>query len=430
MEKFIHYLDNYGFSNPIRVNDYSHIVHEINKNYITNGYQNINYSGGIDLKRVREPYIRLNLSKINKIKLNGFPIPLFDPSYNSYSIWQNMHEIQIPDHNEEKEKKEVIVPKTKYVSLNIKVENLQDLIDIIDNHPYEEDTEYNIDLKSLHNIREELTELNTMVGLSNLKKCVLDQLIYFIQNLHIGNDGDFKHTVLYGPPGTGKTEIAKTIGKMYSKLGILKNNIFMKVTRADLIAGYLGQTSIKTQKVIEKCLGGVLFIDEAYSLASNEDKDSFSKECIDTICEALSAHKDNLMVIIAGYENELNSTFFRINQGLDSRFIWRFHMDPYNSKELKEIFLKKIMKNNWEMERREDFNENWFYKKKENFKNYGRDMEILFTYTKIAHSSRIFGKSSDLKKRISLEDLDNGYEMFLKHSKKKENKEFLRDLYV
>jgi hypothetical protein len=82
------------------------------------------------------------------------------------------------------------------------------------------------------------------------------------------------------------------------------------------------------------------------------------------------------------------------------------------------------------MERMEDFNENWFYKKKENFKNYGRDMEILFTYTKIAHSSRIFGKSSDLKKRISLEDLDNGYEMFLKHSKKKENKEFLRDLYV
>lgn len=427
MDNFINFLDNYRYSDRIKIADYSHIIHEINNNYIKNGYQNINYSGGIDLKRVREPYIRINLSKINNIKFNGMPISFFDSSYNSYKIWQNMHEVQIPDQSEESE---IPVPKKHYVSIDVKVETLHDLITIIDNNPYKDDTEYNIDLKSIHNIRTELIDLDNMIGLTNLKKCILDQLIYFIQNLHIGNDGDFKHTVLYGPPGTGKTEIAKTIGKMYSKLGILKNNIFMKVTRADLIAGYLGQTAIKTQKVIEKCLGGVLFIDEAYSLANTEDKDSFSKECIDTICEALSSHKDNLMVIIAGYENELNSTFFRANQGLDSRFIWRFHMDPYNSKELKDIFLKKIQKNNWEMERIEDFNEKWFDKKKEKFGNYGRDMEILFTYTKIAHSSRIFGKSVDLKKRISLEDLDNGYEMFLKHSKKKENKEFLRDLYV
>lgn len=427
MEKFIDFLDKYKYSEHIKLTDYSHIIHEINNNYITNGYHNIYFSGGIDLKRVKEPYIRMSPLLLNRIKINSHPMPFFDISYNSYNIWQNMHEVQIPEQSEESE---VPVAKKHYVSIDVKAETLHDLISIIDTHTYQEDTEYNIDLKSLHNIREELADLNNMIGLTNLKKCVLDQLIYFIQNLHVGNDGDFKHTVLYGPPGTGKTEIAKTIGKMYSKLGILKNNIFMKVTRADLIAGYLGQTAIKTQKVIEKCLGGVLFIDEAYSLASTEDKDSFSKECIDTICEALSAHKDNLMVIIAGYENELNTTFFRANQGLDSRFIWRFHMDPYNTKELKDIFLKKIQKNNWEMERIDDFTEKWFDKKKEKFGNYGRDMEILFTYTKIAHSSRIFGKSADLKKKLSLEDLDNGYEMFLKHSKKKENKEFLRDLYV
>jgi SpoVK/Ycf46/Vps4 family AAA+-type ATPase len=357
---------------------------------------------------------------MKRIHFNTLSSSILDSSCSSYHLWQNSHEVEIPEPP----------PKIYTKTIEVNVECIKDLIKIIDEHEYREDTEYNIDLKSIHNIREELVDLDNMIGLTDLKKNILDQLIYFIQKLHVGNDGDFKNTVLYGPPGTGKTEIAKTIGKMYSKLGILKNNVFMKVTRADLIAGYLGQTSIKTQKVIDKCLGGVLFIDEAYSLASTEDKDSFSKECIDTICEALSAHKENLMVIIAGYENELNTTFFRANQGLDSRFIWRFHMDPYNSKELKDIFLKKIRNNNWEIERIDEFTEKWFDKKKSNFLNYGRDMEILFTYTKICHSRRIFGKSSLMKKRISLEDLDNGYEMFLKHSKKKENKDFMRNLYV
>jgi hypothetical protein len=100
---------------------------------------------------------------------------------------------------------------------------------------------------------------------------------------------------------------------MYSKVGILKKDIFKKVTRTDLIAGYLGQTALKTSKVIADSIGGCLFIDEAYSLADN---DIYSKECIDTLCEALSDHKDDLMVIIAGYENELDATFFKANSGL------------------------------------------------------------------------------------------------------------------
>jgi DNA replication protein DnaC len=426
MENFIGFLDNYRCSQRVKMRDYSHIIHEINKHYIMNGYQNIHYSGGIDSKHVNEPYIRIECPVMNQF-VNANSSTILDTSYSSYNLWQNAHEIQISDETQF----DPPIPSKIYTkTIEVHVECIRDLIQIIDDNPYCEYTEYNIDLKSIHNIREELIELDNMIGLMNLKKCILDQLIYFIQNLHVGNDGDFKHTVLYGPPGTGKTEIAKTIGQMYSKLGILKNNVFMKVTRADLIAGYLGQTAIKTKKVIDKCLGGVLFIDEAYSLATTEDRDSFSKECIDTICEALSAHKDNLMVIIAGYENELNTTFFRANQGLDSRFIWRFHMDKYNSKEMRDIFLKKIRKNDWEIERIEDLTEKWIDKKKDNFVNYGRDMEVLFTYTKIAHSRRIFGKSVALKKRISLEDLDNGYEMFLKHSKKKENKDFMKNLYV
>ncbi len=265
-----------------------------------------------------------------------------------------------------------------------------------------------------------------MIGLSNLKKSIVDQLLYFIQKLHIGNTSDFKHTILSGPPGTGKTEIAKLLGLLYSKIGVLKNNTFQKVTRSDLVAGYLGQTAMKTQKVIEKSIGGVLFIDEAYSLADYSQNDSFSKECIDTICEALSDHKDDLMVIIAGYEEELNETFFKMNRGLESRFIWRFNMDLYTSSELEKILLKNIYESGWSME--DIILDGWFDKKLNTFKNYGRDIDALFTYTKISHGRRIYGKNMDLRKQLLLDDLDKGYEIFMKNKKIK--KSVIQDMYT
>jgi SpoVK/Ycf46/Vps4 family AAA+-type ATPase len=239
-----------------------------------------------------------------------------------------------------------------------------------------------------------------------------------MQDLHLSNGAsDFKHTVLYGPPGTGKTEIAKIIGTMYSKLGILKNNIFKKVTRNDLVAGYLGQTAIKTKNVIQDCLGGVLFIDEAYSLANSYEDDSFSKECIDTLCEALSDHKNNLMVIIAGYENELNNSFFRSNPGLESRFMWRFKTDCYNATELKSIFKKKVEEAEWTIDE-SVITDAWFEKRKERFPSFGRDMEMLFSYTKIAHSRRVYGKPKEIRKCLNINDLDRGYEMLLENRKK------------
>ena len=148
-----------------------------------------------------------------------------------------------------------------------------------------------------------------------VKENIVDQLLYYIQDLHINKNTttDFMHTVLYGPPGTGKTEIAQIIGEIFSNLGILEKKVFKKVIRSDLIAGYLGQTALKTKDVINSCLGGVLFIDEAYALGSQDKKDSYSKECLDILCEALSAHKENLMVIIAGYEDQLQECFFEAN---------------------------------------------------------------------------------------------------------------------
>jgi len=322
-------------------------------------------------------------------------------------------------------------PKT--VNIDVKIDNFSDLVNLVRTYAstWRADIEYNIDLLALKRIQPDLEHLDAMIGLSKFKNAVLDQLLYFLQNLHVDSqDSDFLHTILCGPPGTGKTEIAKILGKMYSKIGILKNGTFKKVTRSDLIGGYLGQTAIKTTKVIQECLGGCLFIDEAYSLANKDQNDSYSKECLDTLCESLSDNKANLMVILAGYENDLQETIFRANRGLESRFIWRFVLDDYAPKELMEIFKKKVHDNRWHMS--EDFPDlPWFEKRKADFSHFGRDMELLFTYTKCCHGRRIYGRMEPaLRKRVTLLDVTQGYEMFLSNRRRKKETYEIPGFYV
>jgi len=356
-----------------------------------------------------------------------------DPFYQLYGNGKTftldkkvLEDISLNKKVEEKEKE-----KKKYVEITEKIESISDLIDITTKYEDSEDIEYNIDFQSIVKIKTDLESLNNMIGMDKLKENVFDQLLYFVQKLHISNaGGDYKHTVIYGPPGTGKTEIAKIIGRMYSKIGVLPNNKFVKVTRQDLIAGYLGQTAIKTAKVKEDALGGVLFIDEAYSLASGEKEDSFSKECLDTLCESLSNYKNNLMVIIAGYEEELKTTFFRMNKGLNSRFIWRFTMEPYSAIELMQIYKKIVENNEWQLYTNDELEDKWFKKHSEDFKSYGRDMEQLFTYTKICHSRRVYGKDKNERKKIKMDDIKKGYLMFLDNRKEKEKEEIIYGLYV
>jgi len=316
------------------------------------------------------------------------------------------------------------IPKTK-VTIEVEIQNLDGLIKLIEDYPPDETKEYNINMEGLHKIHTSLIDLNNMIGMKELKDNVVDQILYYIQDLN--KSGDFMHTVIYGPPGTGKTEIAKIIGQIFSKLGILKKGVFKKVTRSDLVAGYLGQTAIKTRDVINECLGGVLFIDEAYALGNNEKKDSFSKECIDTLCEALSNHKEDLMVIIAGYETELKECFFNYNQGLDSRFTWRFKTDEYKGEELHNIFLKKIKEIKWEVAEsdtsEQKISKAWFEKNLEYFKFFGRDIETLLAKTKIVHARRVFCKPQPEKMKITMKDLEKGFELYLKNDEVKKRKE-------
>lgn len=303
--------------------------------------------------------------------------------------------------------------KTKII-IDLKMETISDMLDLIRDYKDDDSIEYNINMKLMHSIKEPLEKLNNMIGMKQFKTHILDQLLYFVQNLHINKDfgGDFMHTVIYGPPGTGKTEIATLLGKIYAKLGILSKGTFTKVTRSDLIAGYLGQTAIKTRDVIKASLGGILFIDEAYSLGNQEKKDCFAKECIDTLCESLSHHKDDLIVIIAGYERELKDCFFSYNQGLDSRFTWRFKIDHYDGTDLYNIFIKKVNEIGWSAD---TITIEWFNKNKDNFKSFGRDIETLLAKTKIAHSRRIFGKPVNEQKKINIQDINKGFEMYIQN---------------
>lgn len=399
-KEFVKYLDNYDKSNQIKYK----------KRLFNNIQSEYNSIWGVPNTTV----FPMNIQPVNTPNSNSsFPIG---------SIFDN---ILLPDLNIMSRKNSIIEDdktiEKKKITIEDKIESLEDMVTIINKYEYNKHYEYNIDFHSIYKIREELKTLNKMVGMEKLKRNVLDQLLYFLQDLHVSeNGGDYKHTVIYGPPGTGKTEVAKIIGKMYSKIGILNKDIFIKVTRQDLIAGYLGQTAIKTGKVIEEAKGGVLFIDEAYALGCETREDSFSKECIDTLCEALSNYKMDIMVIIAGYEEELNNTFFRMNRGLQSRFIWRFTMEPYNAIQLKQIFGLIVEDAGWSFSEEDNIGEKWFEKHIKVFKSFGRDMEQLFTYVKICHGRRIYGLTDKQKKKINVADMNNGYKLFVENRKEKD----------
>jgi SpoVK/Ycf46/Vps4 family AAA+-type ATPase len=309
--------------------------------------------------------------------------------------------IEIKEKEKEKEKPKCIVECNEIICID-------DLIQLALKYPNDDSVVYtNIRMDSLHKIIPPLKKLNEMVGLDSLKKSLTDQIIYYLHPTDKSND--YKHTIISGPPGTGKTEIAKIIGNIFSLMGVFGDGPqkFKQVSRSDLVAGYLGQTAMKTNEVITSCLGGVLFIDEAYSLGNADKRDAYSKECIDTLCDALSFHKHDLMVIIAGYETELNDCFFGYNQGLKSRFAWKFHIDGYNAEELSRIFLLKLNDFNLSIEMNNTSMGKWFLKRMNHFTSFGRDIDTFIAKIKIAQCRRTFCKLDD---GITMADVEKGYE--------------------
>ena len=186
-----------------------------------------------------------------------------------------------------------------------------------------------------------LAELDTYIGLDVVKDEVRS-LINMVQVYKLRREHDLPttdmslHMVFTGNPGTGKTMMARMMARIYRSLGILSKGQLVEVDRSGLVAGYVGQTALKTQKVIEKAMGGVLFIDEAYALNGRSEND-FGQEAIDTILKAMEDHRDDLVVIVAGY-TDLMDKFIHSNPGLESRFNRFLLFEDYTVDEMMGIF--------------------------------------------------------------------------------------------
>ncbi len=330
--------------------------------------------------------------------------------------------------SESKLKIKTFDPDATYTEITDTVKTLDDLIklaDLYDETKPELMASYTVDLKQLNKMKEPLLNLKNMIGMEGVKKSIVNQIMYFLQGIE--EQQDMLHMVITGSPGTGKTSLGMILAKLYYSMGLLDSKqsvnpitgksedfVFKIYKRADLIGQYLGHTAIKTQKAIDECVGGVMFLDEAYSLGHEEKSDIYTKECLDTINQNLSEKKKNFILIIAGYPDQLDKCFFAHNEGLKRRFAFRYHIDKYTPKELCQILKLKIEQNGWKLsEKITDENIiKLIESSKDMFENFGGDIESWNLHIKISHGVRIFGKHPKLRRIIELDDLTNGLEAF------------------
>jgi TPR repeat protein len=211
--------------------------------------------------------------------------------------------------------------------------------------------QYNLQSSSAPSIQQELprldglmSRLNSLIGLSKVKEDAA-RIINLVKVRRIRQQKGMKvtpmslHLVFTGNPGTGKTTVARLLGEIYHEIGILSKGHLTETDRSGLVAGYLGQTAIKVSEVVQGALGGILFIDEAYSLAQEAQRDQFGREAIDTLLKRMEDHRDDLIVIVAGYTAPMKA-FLESNPGLHSRFNKFLHFDDYSPQELFQIFTK------------------------------------------------------------------------------------------
>ncbi len=196
-------------------------------------------------------------------------------------------------------------------------------------------------VKSLSESCSELfNELDQMVGLEKVKSIIYEiyallQVRKYRQEQGLKCESQVYHMIFKGNPGTGKTTVARIAAKLLQQMGILNKGHFIEVERADLVGEYIGHTAVKTRDLVKKAMGGILFIDEAYSLARGGEKD-FGKECIDSLVKAMEDHKDQFVLILAGYPEQMDE-FLQTNPGLPSRFPIQIEFPDYSVDELIQI---------------------------------------------------------------------------------------------
>ena len=262
------------------------------------------------------------------------------------------------------------------------------------------------------NMDEIFEELNSLVGLEKVKK-MLKELVSLVE-LKNKTKNDLKikninlHMVFLGNPGTGKTTVARIVAEILYNLKYIKQNKLIEVSSKDLVAEYVGQTAPKTMAVIQKALGGVLFIDEAYSLASNKGQgSSYNEEAIATLIQAMENYRDNLVVIFAGYTKEMQD-FLDMNSGIVSRIGYTVEFEDYTEEELLQIFMQMMNKSGFDVSNDAQNRVKEIIKEYKNTKNFGNARFIRNVYEKsiVKHASNTQGKKQKkILKTIKEEDI-------------------------
>lgn len=265
-----------------------------------------------------------------------------------------------------------------------------------------------------------LAQLSSLVGLDGVKRQV-NALVNLIQVQEMRAAQGMKaadiskHMVFLGNPGTGKTTVARLLAQIYRALGVLRRGQLVEVDRSGLVRGYIGQTATRTQEVIEEALGGVLFIDEAYALTVDKGQGDFGQEAVDTLLKAMEDHRDDIVVIVAGY-TELMERFLDSNPGLRSRFANTIHFDDYSADQLMAILLQNLEKQEYQLspaanKKAWELIKHRVAHKPENFAN-ARDVRNFMERAIANHATRVVAledarSSKELLGTIEPEDLED-----------------------
>ena len=253
-----------------------------------------------------------------------------------------------------------------------------------------------------------LAELDGLCGLDQVKQDV-KSLINLVKVRHLRQEAGLPvppmslHLVFLGNPGTGKTTVARLLAKIYRAIGVLSQGQLVEVDRSGLVAGYVGQTALKTQQAVQQALGGVLFLDEAYALVNPDSANDFGHEAIEVLLKNMEDHRGDLIVIVAGYTDKME-TFLHSNPGLESRFNKYLYFEDYNAAQLYDIFSSMCKKNGYTLSQegeawvRRDLEE-LFANRDENFGN-ARDVRNLFEKAVSRQADRVAALESPTREQL------------------------------
>lgn len=295
-------------------------------------------------------------------------------------------------------------------------------------------TEYrNISLLTLAQMLPALVDLQQTVGLQKIKSEIVSQIMYHLQGLSEGEE-NMMHTVLTGDPGLGKSHLIDILARIYRDLGIVGTGNVVHVRLDQLKSDHIGGTAKATQKAINSALGGIMVIDEAYSLADGDKPDSFSRELVDTLNRNLTERAGEFICIIAGYKDQIEGRLFAMNPGLNSRFRFRYHIDQYNEDELTQILIQNLFAGEWYSPYLSDqWLGEYVARHSSQLPYAGRDITNLIFHIRLAHSDRL---SSEVEERYAIKfcltqrDMEGGWERYERHCQKKESDAGYSSMYL